>query len=165
MILKSTGAVQLTNTDFDLMISSLKDLGSTFPIAFNEFKADILIGVNHVKLEQLLTILLPRLFEKYELPYIYNWLKPLDHLQLNCVEAIKAMYVIREEPDQQHFMGELYYKLNLLPQALDCFLWDVELHPNNLRPIRWLTKLYHEMGMLEEARSYQCLYKQIQKSS
>jgi tetratricopeptide (TPR) repeat protein len=79
--------------------------------------------------------------------------------------TINRMYKIREEPDQQHFMGELYYQINQLPQAIDCFLWDLELNPINPRPIKWLTKLYNELGMVEESKSYQYLYKQVQKSS
>lgn len=148
---------QLSNSQIDVLITILNNLDPSYSISFENFKAHNLINANINQLEQLINALIPRLFEKYDINYVYHWLKPLFHLPLIFVDIIKTMYKISEEPDQQHFMGELYYKLNQLPQAIDCFLWDGELNPTNPRPIKWLTKLYRELGMVEESKSYQYL--------
>jgi tetratricopeptide (TPR) repeat protein len=156
---------QLSASQIDILIIALNNLDPSYPISLEDFKVQNLINADINQLEQLMATLIPRLFEKYDISYVYPWLKPLFHLPMAYIEIIKTMYNIREEPDQQHFMGELYYQLNLLPQAIDCFLWDVELNPTNPHPIKWLTKLYRESGMEEESKSYYYLYKQVQKSS
>jgi hypothetical protein len=38
---------------------------------------------------------------------------------------------------------------------VECFNWELELDPTNIRSIKWLSKLYLEMGMVEESKSYQ----------
>lgn len=155
----------LSSNQINILISTLNHLDSSCTISFENFKTENLIYANSSQLDSLLSILLPRLFTNGDIQDVYHWLKPLFHLPSPLLETIKTMYKIREEPDQQHYMGELYYQLHQLPQAIDCFLWDVELNPSNPRPIKWLTKLYHELGMADESKSYQYLYKLIQKSS
>jgi tetratricopeptide (TPR) repeat protein len=155
----------LSISQIDLLVTTFNHLDASFIMPFEKFKSEKLIHANINQLEQLLKAILPRLFEKHDINYVYHWLKPLLNAPLLVISTIKTLYKIREEPDQQHFMGELYYQINQLPQAIDCFLWDVELNPTNPRPIKWLTKLYHEFGMVEESKSYQYLYKQVQKSS
>jgi tetratricopeptide (TPR) repeat protein len=156
---------KMSKSQIDLLITTFNNLDPSFTVSFKNFKSQKLINGDINQLEQLVKIIVPRLFEKYDIDYVYHWLKPLLHLPLTMNSTINRMYKIREEPDQQHFMGELYYQINQLPQAIDCFLWDLELNPINPRPIKWLTKLYHELGMVEESKSYQYLYKQVQKSS
>ncbi len=156
----------LSIRQIDSLILSIKNLEPSYSPHLDDFQASILINANANQLEELTTLLIPWLLEKDDIHYLYYWLKPLfQQLPYSLVETIKTMYKIKEEPDQQHYMGELYYQFNQLPQAIECFLWDVELNPTNPRPIKWLTKLYSELGMVEESISYQYLYKEVQKSS
>jgi tetratricopeptide (TPR) repeat protein len=143
----------------------VEQLESTFILPFDQFTSYHLIYENNHQLEGLLKSLLPRLFQYNDISYVYNWLQPLHDKPLLMINHIKTMYHIKEDPEQQHTMGELYYKINQLPQALECFLWDIELNPSSPHSIKWLTRLYHELGMVEESKSYQYLYKQVQKSS
>ncbi|MBM7663179.1 tetratricopeptide (TPR) repeat protein [Bacillus mesophilus] len=154
-----------TPRQIDQLIMIVNQLKSTFILSFDQFKSQHLIHGNVHQLESLLQSLLPRLFQYHDISYIYKWFQPLFDRPLLVINHIQTMYKIREDPEQQHVMGELYYKVHQLPQALECFLWDLELNPTNPHSIKWLTKLYHELGMVEEAKSYRYLYKQVQKSS
>ncbi|WP_226671210.1 hypothetical protein [Metabacillus litoralis] len=154
----------LSPSQTDLLVEAINHLDGK-SLSFETFQAEHLASTNGQQLEKLIVTLLPRLFETHDIKYTYNWLQPFMHLPLPSINTIKKMYEISEEPDKQLDMGELYYELKQLPQAIDCFLWDIEMNPTNSIPIRWLIKLYGELGMVEESKSYQYLYKQIQKSS
>ncbi|WP_026693064.1 hypothetical protein [Peribacillus kribbensis] len=156
---------QLSKAQMDLFLKALHQLGPSYSIPFELINTNNLVHADKVQLEQLMLILIPRLFEKNNITYVYNWLKPLLHLSLASFHTIKTMYHIQEEPDQQFYLGQLYYQLDQLPQAVDCFLWDIEMNPSSSKPIKWLIKVYRELGMLEESKTYQHLYKLVQKSS
>jgi len=155
----------LSKAQIDLFLKALHHLGPSYSIPFELINTRNLVHAVKEQLEQLMLILIPRLFEKNNITYVYKWLKPLLHLPLASFQTIKIMYQIQEEPDQQFYMGQLYYQLDQLPQAVDCFLWDIEMNPSSSKPIKWLIKVYRELGMLEESKSYQHLYKLVQKSS
>lgn len=154
----------LSSSQTDLLVEAINHLDEE-ALSFDHFQADNLISTDVQQLEKLVVTLLPRLFKKHDIKYTYNWLKPFMHLSLPSIDTIKKMYEISEEPDKQLDMGELYYELKQLPQAIDCFLWDIEMNPTNSSPIKWLIKLYGELGMTEESKTYQYLYKEVQKSS
>jgi tetratricopeptide (TPR) repeat protein len=149
----------------DLLLEIINHLDASFIIPFKDFSPRYFIDANFTQIEQLFEAILPHLFEYHDIEYIYKWSQPLHDVPSLIINNIKTMYKIKEEPEQQHVMGELYYQLNQPRQAIDCFLWDAELNPTNPRPIKWLTKLYQGLGMADESTSYQYLYKQIQKSS
>ncbi|MBM7605057.1 tetratricopeptide (TPR) repeat protein [Metabacillus crassostreae] len=156
--------VPLSLNQTDLLIEAITHLDAK-ALSFDTFLAENLTSTKNQQLEKLIVTLLPKLFEAHDIKYTYNWLKPLMHMSLPSINTIKKMYEISEEPDKQLDMGELYYELKQLPQAIDCFLWDIEMNPTNSSPIKWLIKLYGELGMTEESKTYQYLYKEIQKSS
>ncbi|WP_456277019.1 hypothetical protein [Bacillus sp. AK128] len=154
-----------SETQLEFLITIVENLDSTYILPFDQFSSQNLVDANTKQLDLLLQALLPRLFKQHDINFVYQWLQPLFHIPLHMISKIKKMYSIKEDPEQQHVMGELYYEIHQIPQAIECFLWDVELNPTNPHSISWLTKLYHELGMFDESKSYQYLYKQIQKSS
>lgn len=157
----------LSVDQINMFIQVIEKLNSTYPIDFTCLKADLLRFANYDQTNTVLSFLLPRLFANHNIEFIYQWLEPFHYQRtsLPVIEKLKTMYMIKDDPDQQHYMGELYYELRLLPQAIDCFNWDFELNPTNARPLKWLTKLYRELGMVEESKSYQYLFQQMQKGS
>ncbi|WP_193750887.1 hypothetical protein [Bacillus coahuilensis] len=50
-------------------------------------------------------------------------------------------------------------------EAIECFEWEMEMHPQDPLPVKWLTKLYSEMGKKEEAKNYLNLLHSMQKTS
>ncbi|MCH1627160.1 hypothetical protein [Fredinandcohnia quinoae] len=163
----TSNTTPLSKSQIDMLLTILNQMETIYKIDFTQFDASILKDTSADQLGQILAILLPKLFTDHDLDFVYQWTTPFHHLKSSnaIIEKIKLMNKIKEEPDQQHYMGELYYQLHLLPQAIECFSWDLELNPTITRPIMWLTKLYHELGMVEESKSYQYLYNQVQKLS
>src|SRR5690606_15630341 len=125
--------------EIDLVITMVeKKLASSTQIDFLSFKADLLRNATTVQSQKIITLLLPCLFENHPIEFVYNWLEPFHYQRtsLPIIEKLKTMNKIKEDPDQQHYMGELYYQLHLLPQAVDCFNWDLELNPSHTRPLK-----------------------------
>lgn len=75
------------------------------------------------------------------------------------------MKQLEDDPDHQFELGELYLYFQQLEQSLDCFKWEMELNPDNTKPVQFLSKIYLELGKKEEANAYQQLLIQMQKSS
>jgi tetratricopeptide (TPR) repeat protein len=116
--------------------------------------------LNPTILEKILRICVPRLLSQYDLSYVSQWLSPFysANLPLPILQQIHTMIEIKEDPDQQLFLGEYYYEFNQLEKAIDCFSWEMELNPTDPKPVQWLTKIYREMGMIEESKAYQQIY-------
>ncbi|MBN8210216.1 tetratricopeptide repeat protein [Bacillus sp. NTK071] len=125
------------------------------------------IKENRVLLEGLLHTLIPRMLNEYGLTYVYNWLKPLyeGNQNLSILSTIQTMVEIQDNPDKQFQLGKLYHKLKQYDEAITCFDWEMELHPTDPTPVQWLTKVYREMGKLEESNTYMSIYSKMQRVS
>ncbi|GAA0340728.1 hypothetical protein GCM10008967_33830 [Bacillus carboniphilus] len=117
------------------------------------------------KLEKMLRLCVPLLFQKHEFSYIDEWLEPLRERQLSLptLQKINLMKELKDDPERQLLLGELYYEFKQYELAIDCFSFDMELRPTSAEPIQWLAKSYRDMGKLEEATSYQNVLSMMQK--
>ncbi|NLP49153.1 hypothetical protein [Bacillus sp. RO1] len=99
----------------------------------------------------------PKLLQIKGLDYTENWIAPYfsRYPGIPILMKIKKMAALKDDPDQMYALGELYYEFKQLSEAVECFNWELELDPTNIRSIKWLSKLYLEMGMVEESKSYQ----------
>lgn len=100
------------------------------------------------------------LMKEHSLDYIQEWLQPLrDCPEANhMIHKIDRMLEIRDEPNLQMELGEFFYEFGQYDQAIECFSWEMELHDHNPKPVQWLSKIYNEIGMRDEAKAYQKLY-------
>ncbi|RBW69770.1 hypothetical protein [Bacillus taeanensis] len=116
--------------------------------------------INPTMLEKILRVCVPRLLAKHDLSFVNEWLHPFysANLPLPILQQVHTMIEIKEDPDQQLFLGEHYYEFKQLEKAIDCFSWEMELNPTDPKPVQWLTKIYREMGMIEESKAYQQMY-------
>ncbi|KIL52759.1 hypothetical protein [Jeotgalibacillus campisalis] len=110
-------------------------------------------------LDLLLTACIPVLSKTHGLPYLINWLKPLEEVQchLPIHQKVKNLVACAEDPDKQAQAGELYYSLGLKGEAIESFSYEMELKPDDPAPVKWLFTLYRETGKLDEATAYQQL--------
>ncbi|MCA0989305.1 tetratricopeptide repeat protein [Guptibacillus algicola] len=122
---------------------------------------------NRRHLPQLLQTLVPKLLEKDDIDFVFNWLKPLyeDNKDLPILTSIQTMAEIQDDPDKQFQLGKLYHKLSQYDEAIKCFDWEMEMHPTDPTPVQWLTKVYREMGKIEESNAYMSIYTQMQRVS
>ncbi|MFE7064857.1 hypothetical protein ACFVAD_22255 [Sutcliffiella sp. NPDC057660] len=112
-------------------------------------------------------VVIPILLKEKGLEFTNQWLKPYydQYPTVPVLLKIKKMAVLKDDPDQMYALGELYYQMKQLNEAVECFNWELELDPTDTRSIKWLTKLYLELGMVEESKSYQYMYHHLQKGS
>jgi hypothetical protein len=116
-------------------------------------------------IEKTIRLIIPLLLKKHDLNYVKKWLQPFEekHIPLPSAAKINRMLAIQDDPDQQFLLGELYYEFQQPKKAIDCFSWEMELHPNDPKPVQWLAKIYSHLGMTEEAKAYQYMYSTMKK--
>ncbi|BAU26335.1 hypothetical protein DFP93_11036 [Aneurinibacillus soli] len=111
------------------------------------------------KKEVLVRRLVTCLLTQSEPPQVKEWIEPIRSTspRLPVVKDIEQLTSLSQDLDQLTRLGELYYQFGLLDQSIESFTWEMELKPDELGPVRWLSKLYKEKGMNEEANTYKNL--------
>ncbi|WP_332697784.1 tetratricopeptide repeat protein [Halalkalibacter lacteus] len=125
-----------------------------------------LLSKQPIKLDKILRSALPQLLKHHSLPDIHKWLQQIQfHTELPVMKKINNMFKLMDDPDNQLELGFHYFDLNQYEKAIECFSWEMELHPNQIEPIKWLAKTYRKIGKHEEVETYHNLLSQIQRSS
>jgi hypothetical protein len=105
------------------------------------------------------------LLNSHELAFVKEWLVPFQescsHLQL--FEKVDTMQKYNDDLDYMQTLGELYVEFKQLDKAIECFCWEMELKPNDPKPIQWLAKVYQDKGMNQEAEAFRKLCINLQK--
>ncbi|WP_163971889.1 hypothetical protein [Oceanobacillus halotolerans] len=114
-------------------------------------------------LEKLVTPFISSFLDQHSLEEIDQWLVPFRHakIHLPIEQKIKKMQALADDPDQQYTLGELYMGLKQYEKSIDCFKWEMELHPENPKPVKYLAKIYQELDQPEEASAYKQLLKHM----
>jgi tetratricopeptide (TPR) repeat protein len=117
------------------------------------------------KKERIVRKIVTFLLNTQEVGQVKQWLEPLDHCPpiLPIHHEISRMNRLTDDPDRQLELGELFYRYHLLDKAIACFSWEMELNPTNPLPIQWLSRIYKERGLAQEAKGYQDAYIQLMK--
>lgn len=107
------------------------------------------------------------LLNEHTISYIQEWAQPLKDIPITepVLQKIDEMNLIADDPNQQRSLGELYHYFHHPKLAIECMSWDMELRENDPKPVQWLAKLYHEIGMDAEHKAYQQLYIDMVKRS
>lgn len=158
--------VQLSDSQF-LQIQDIlekQELNSN-KLLIQNFNQILVHQTDPRNLEKMIRLCVPLLFQRYDFSFIDQWLEPLRqlHLSLPTLQKINLMKELKDDPERQLLLGELYYEFKQYELAIDCFSFDMELRPTSAEPIQWLAKSYRDMGKLEEATSYQNVLSMMQK--
>ncbi|MEC5269555.1 hypothetical protein P9G49_10820 [Heyndrickxia coagulans] len=105
------------------------------------------------------------LLQHRDTSYIMEWLLPFKKAagHLPAIRKVEQMHQMADDPDKQSLLGELYFEFGQYDKALDCFSWEMELRENDPTPVKWLSKIYHELGMQAESNAYRNLYIDMEK--
>jgi hypothetical protein len=105
------------------------------------------------------------LLNTHELSYIKEWLAPFkeSYSHLPLFEKIDTMLTLNDDLDQMQTLGELNVEFKQLDKAIECFCWEMELKPNDPKPLQWLAKIYQDKGMDQEADAFRQLCINLQK--
>ena len=136
------------------------------PTKLSEFLAPLFINDSDKK-ERIVRRFISHLLSIYEVAEVKNWLKPLDQCQplLAMIDDIDRMVMLSDDPDRQMELGELFYKYGQYKKAISCFSWEMELNPTDTTTVYWISKIYGEQGLKQEAKAYQQSYIQLLKYS
>ncbi|MFZ4453262.1 hypothetical protein [Salibacterium aidingense] len=119
------------------------------------------------KAEKILQKCVHQLLSDRTIQDIMNWLAPVreKYQSSPTVKQMDKMKKLREDPDKQRELGEMLYEFNQLDQAIECFSWEMELNTTDPEPVRWLSKIYLDLGKEAESKAYQDLYRKMQKAN
>ncbi|MFJ8244801.1 tetratricopeptide repeat protein [Peribacillus asahii] len=113
--------------------------------------------------EQKLIQLIGKLLENYELKTVHEKLLPIQKLVPHSaiIQKINKMITLLEDPDHMMELGQYYAEFKQYDAAIECFSWEMELHPNAPAPVLQLSKMYQNKGMVKEATAYHQIYTQL----
>lgn len=113
--------------------------------------------------EQKLTQLIFKLLETYDLQAVHKTLLPIQKSVPHSpiMKKINKMITLLQDPDHMMELGHYYAEFKQYDEAIECFSWEMELHPNDPIPVSQLSKMYRNKGMIDEASAYQQLYTQM----
>ena len=116
--------------------------------------------------EQKLSHLVVKLLEIYDLKTVYEKLQPIQKLfpHSPVIQKVQRMTKLVEDPDHMMELGQYYAEFKQYDEAIECFSWEMELHPADTLPVRQLSKMYQNKGMVEEATAYQQVYNQLKRN-
>ena len=116
--------------------------------------------------EQKLLHLVGKLLEIYDLKTVHEKLQPIQRLfpQSLVIQKVQRMTNLVEDPDHMMELGQYYAEFKQYDEAIECFSWEMELHPADTLPVHQLSKMYQNKGMVEEASAYQQIYNQLKRN-
>lgn len=115
--------------------------------------------------EQKIRQLAVKLLEKHEVNTVHEKLTPIKTIfpQSEVIRDIGHMAGLTESPDRMMELGQYYAQFQQYDAAIDCFSWEMELHPQHATPVEHLSKMYQHKGMPEEAAAYQHILVELKK--
>lgn len=106
------------------------------------------------------------LLETYDLLTVHEELKPFqsEFPDSLVIRKLQRMIMLLEDPDHMMELGQYYAEFNQYDEAIECFSWEMELHPEDALPVWQISKMYQQKGMTEEAIAYQHIYQQLKSN-
>jgi hypothetical protein len=103
------------------------------------------------------------LFEEHSLKTVHKKLLPIQKLFPHSAIILKLekMVDLLENPDGMMELGEYYAEFKQFDKAIDCFLWEMELQPQDPSPVQKISKMYQQKGMMKEAVTFQKIHAQL----
>lgn len=160
----------LPDTYEDILQSLWKRLNTTFIAShldiFMLMIQRLLLNGDKKHSEQKLIQLIGKLLETYDLKTVYQKLLPIQQSipYSPVIQKMNKMMSLLEDPDQMMELGQYYAEFKQYDEAIECFSWEMELHPNDPSPVLQLSKMYQHKGMTQEAKTYHQIYTQIKEN-
>ena len=160
----------LPNTYDDILHTLWKHLDSTFIAShvdtFILVIERLVLKDDEHQSEQKLIQLIGKLLETYTLKAVHEKLLPLQNSVPHSpvIRKINKMLTLLEDPDHMMELGQYYAEFKQYDEAIECFSWEMELHPSDPTPVSQLSKMYQNKGMVNEATAYQQLFSQLKRN-
>lgn len=117
------------------------------------------------QIEQIIVPFVKTFLSSYSLAEVQEWIvkTKVEDEQYLIEKNLNNIALLEDDPDQQYKLGELYLSLGQLSKAIECFKWEVELDPNNIKSMKAIIDLLKQTGDFSEAKNYEDLLIQTQK--
>ncbi|WP_182201459.1 tetratricopeptide repeat protein [Paraliobacillus salinarum] len=117
------------------------------------------------QIEQIIVPFVKAFLSTYSLGEVQEWIvkTKIEDEQYLIEKNLNNIALLENDPDQQYKLGELYLSLGQLDKAIECFKWEIELDPNNLKSMKAVIDLLKQSGDFSEAKNYEDLLIQTQK--
>ncbi|WP_163539543.1 tetratricopeptide repeat protein [Gracilibacillus sp. YIM 98692] len=117
---------------------------------------------NHSQLEKVMHITIKKLLPHMSLSEMTQF---IPSMEVPITQKLRKMETLTENPDKQMELGEIYFDLEQYDKAIQCFEWEMELNPNDLKPLQYLYKSYLKKDDKEQANIYKKLLINVQSQS
>ncbi|MDY7043237.1 hypothetical protein RVS70_03365 [Virgibacillus sp. M23] len=170
MVLQSKHSLSLEPTQSKSLVNTIEQI-TVNPVSLNSKELQQLILTLHTidrkQADRMLHQAICRLLSELPLPDILKWLEPFmtKPFAKRIINLVHEINELAEDPNQQRRLGELYHYFKQQELAIECMSWDMELYPDDPKPVEWLSILYSELGMEAEHKAYQQLYIDMVKRS
>ncbi|HLR60900.1 MAG TPA: hypothetical protein VK097_00485 [Lentibacillus sp.] len=163
------------NPDFELNASqaeSMKEMLEQLDLVSQSLSSEqlkslfkIVIDFHPKKAGDLIHGYTSALLKTNEPVFLRELLKPFaERREIHPVyQKVNRLITFNDDLDQMQMLGELYYEFSQSDQAIECFSWEMELKPEDPTPLKWLSKIYQELGMEQESKAYRQLLSSLQK--
>ncbi|RLL46783.1 hypothetical protein D8M04_06160 [Oceanobacillus piezotolerans] len=159
---------QPTNEQISLVLKHIDNADARLLAGYFNSSSSRLVQLSNQSahiLGELIKPFVSAFLQEYEVKEVIAWcseLRTASH-RLPIEQKLAKMEQLRDDPDNQLTLGELYLDLHQLEKSIECFKWEMELHPENPKPVSYLSKVYKQLGKKEEAKAYQQLFVQMNK--
>ncbi|WP_067840872.1 tetratricopeptide repeat protein [Amphibacillus sediminis] len=107
-------------------------------------------------IEQIIKPILASALESESMDSLMDWLEPFDQQSLLKLHHILAkIKQLKDDPDHQLELADLYLSFNQLEPAINCLKWELELNPANEKALKQLITLLKQDNKNHEADAYQ----------
>lgn len=122
---------------------------------------------NEKSFNQILFDLAAHLFKENELEAVRQKLSPIEKIVPHspALRKLDQMLGLSEDPDRMMELGKYYAEFKQYDQAIECFSWEMEFHPDESSPVWYLSKMYQYKGLIKEAEAYQQYFAELKKQS
>ncbi|KAB8129370.1 hypothetical protein F9U64_15280 [Gracilibacillus oryzae] len=135
----------LLNVDGEVLLQYKQELFSYILTSFHD---------NRPKMEELVHFCMKKLLQYISVTEILDY---LGQSELAITTKLRNMKQLEQNPDQQFALGEIYFHLEQYDKAIKCFEWEMELSPDDQKPLQYLQKCYMALGDKKTAKNYQDL--------
>jgi tetratricopeptide (TPR) repeat protein len=122
---------------------------------------------NRKQFNQLLLHLATYLFKENDLKTVQHKLIPVKKIfpHSPVIRKIDDMLEMSEDPERMMQLGKHFAEFEQFDDAIECFYWEMEFHPEDASPVWHLSKMYQRKGMVSEAEAYQKYFAELKKQA
>ncbi|MBB6453546.1 tetratricopeptide (TPR) repeat protein [Salirhabdus euzebyi] len=147
-----------SNVSSSFLVSHIEKCIQVIPHVFEQ---------NEKSLEQLLHRLVVQMLQESEVEEVQEKLLPLKKKMVKSLvlNKVDKMVKMSQDLDSMMELGNYFEEFQQYDKAIECFSWEMELFPDDPKPVWKMIKMYQQKGMTDQVQAFQKIYSQLSKTS